>query len=221
MDAGGLERSSKLPKIVWWDLGTFDIAELPDVDERLERKVGVDVLLGGTAGEPHGISLYPVQEGGGQVGLGLDAGGLEVTRHDGRDCPNVWADIRVGSGGRFLAPGMVVDNDGWGKIGRQRVVSRARLGVDEGDDLVAVKGKTGAIEIAAGQMTQGTAEIAEKGAVLGAADDTLVGNIDLNVALLLQEMAERDGAGDGIRVRIIMGQDQHAGSVLDRVNQGG
>jgi hypothetical protein len=91
------------------------------------------------------------------------------------------------------------------------------LGVDERDRLVTLKGLASPIEVTASQMAKGAAEVAEEGAILGSGNDTLIGDLDGEIGLLPQEEAERDSAGDGVGVRIVVGQDQDSGCVLDRV----
>jgi hypothetical protein len=112
---------------------------------------------------------------------------------------------------------VVVEDDSSLEVGRERVVAGTRLGIYEGDGLVPVKGLAGSIKISPSQVAKGAAQIAEEGTVLRPGDDALIGDADRKVRLLPKEKAKGDGAGDGIGVRIVVGQDEDTGRVFDRV----
>jgi hypothetical protein len=112
VDAGRLKRGGELAEIVRGDLGTLDVAELADVDERLEGKVSVDVLLRGATSKTHGVGLDAVKERGSKLGAGCDTGGLQILGEHGRDGADLGANVGKAGGGRLLAPGMMIEDDG-------------------------------------------------------------------------------------------------------------
>jgi hypothetical protein len=90
---------------------------------------------------------------------------------------------------------------------RQLVVAGPGLGVHQREGLVAAPGQVP-------QMRQLELEAAHHLAVLGAADQTAVGGGDPQAEAPGEQLGQERGGGQGVRVRVVVGEHQEAPAVL-------
>jgi hypothetical protein len=98
---------------------------------------------------------------------------------------------------------MVVDDHVREVARRQGVVPLLRLGVDHGDEVVLV-------EDDARDGNDRELQDAHEGAVLRPADDAAVSDDRLHSGELVEEVRERDARRDGVRVRVVVREDERA-----------
>ena len=96
--------------------------------------------------------------------------------------------------------------------GRERVVAHLRLGIDQADQVARL-----ALHPADGQHRQ--VQHLEHRLVLGPADDAAIDGGGLDPGRLGQEMRQPAGAGDGVRVGVVVGHHQRAAVPLGRDQQ--
>ena len=154
------------------------------------------------AHQPHGVGLDAVEQRRRQHPVGNDTRRLEIFGHDGGGRAEVWTDVVEGRGGGLVAPDVVVDDDMRRHVGGQRVVAGAGLRVNQGNT-------GGALEDGFGQRSQWSSQIAHQRLVLGAPDDSLVGDLHREGRALVQQLLQTERAGDGVGVGVVVRQDQH------------
>ena len=98
---------------------------------------------------------------------------------------------------------MVIDHQVGLELGRQLVVAGARLGVHQGETLVA-------LEAQVADVADLEVQAAHHLAVLGAADDAAVGGGGALLERAAQQVAEQDGRGEGVGIGVVVRQDEPA-----------
>jgi hypothetical protein len=144
-------------------------------------------------------------QGGRQTARQADACLPRVLGHDGGGGAVLRAHVEVVRGVGRPAQRVVVDHQvGDNRLG-QLVVAGARLRVDEGEMTV-----TGPVERA--HVLQGEAKAAHHLAVLGPPDDAAVRDGRLAAERRAQDARQNGGRGQGVGIRIVVGEDQPGAS---------
>ena len=199
-------------KVLRRHLCPLDLIQGLYVDPGLQIEIGGHILWAGPASQAHGVGLDPVEHGRGQRRGRLQPGSLKMLPQDSGSSPQLRPDLDIGRAGAGLLQRMVVDHHRRPAVLRQGIVAGPGLSVHQRDPL-------GAVQLLGSQPLDRLPQVAQQRFVLGPTHDAAVGNLRVDRAPGLRELEERQRGGQGIRVRIGVGQDQHRPGPAQGLNE--
>lgn len=168
-----------------------------------DAEVGLDDIGTMCAVEAEGIGKNAVGDGAGEAGGDFDVGQEECLGED--DTGGAATGIDEGEiGQRHGSAGMLIDDKGDAAMGREGIVLEGGLGIDEGD-------LPETTQIAFAKSMGGDAQELDHGAVFDAADDTSVCDAGLDVKAFACEVMEGVSGGEGVRIGVIVCEDEERG----------
>ena len=193
--------------------GVFDLGQAPFVGVGVQELTGHDILGRRLAAQVLGFGVDAVKEGGGDLALHVHVRFLQVLGQDGRSGAVLVTQVQerhplVGAVGW-----MMVDHHGGREVLGQGVVNPPWLGINQRD--LRVSGK-----IDLPDRHQVDVQVAKHCLVLGPPNDSPQGNHNL-LALqgLTQNEAQRRGAGQSVRIRVVVRKNDQRGGAFCRSQQ--
>ena len=171
------------------------------IDERHELEVRAPLGVRRLAAEVARLRAQREEHGRGDLGVERDVTLAQVLEDDRRRRAAIGPNVAPGRARAARARRVVIDDDVDAVPGRQRVVARLGLAVDERDGVELV-----GLDALGGDERQ--LQRLDHGPILGASHDPAVGQRHARAKLVLEQPAEAHGRRERVGVRVVVRVDE-------------